>query len=107
VTRSSDLSNSGAALRSAQCQLESLLVRLPRCLYDAGMAETSDAEELISLREFLDRLKSGELRILHGEQDVTEPQIAILKREIAFLNAVLIWFKAGGRVTPGLKSRNV
>jgi alanine dehydrogenase len=70
------------------------------------MAETSVvADELTSLREFLDRLKSGELRILRGEQDVTESQIAILGREIAFLNAVLIWLKAGGRVAAGLKSQ--
>lgn len=68
------------------------------------MAETSAADELTSLREFLDRLQSGELKILRGEQDVTESQIAIVKREIAFLNAVLIWLKAGGRVAPGLRS---
>jgi hypothetical protein len=70
------------------------------------MTETSAAEELRSLREFLDRLKSGDLRILHGGQDVTEFQIAILKREIAFLDAVLIWLKAGGGIAPGLKSGN-
>lgn len=70
------------------------------------MAETSVADELTSLRELLDRLQSGELRILRGEQNVTESQIAILRREIAFLNAVLIWLRAGGRVAPGLESGN-
>jgi hypothetical protein len=71
------------------------------------MAEPRPDDELKGLRDLLDRLQSGELRILRGEEDVTESQAGILKREVAFLNGVLVWLKAGGHVAPGIKSGNV
>ena len=71
------------------------------------MAEPHPEDELKGLRDLLDRLQSGELRVLRGEEDVTESQAGILKREVAFLNAILVWLKAGGRVAPGIKSGNV
>ena len=78
-------------------------IRLP-LIYIAAVTQSSSADELTGLRNLLERVQSGELRILRGEEDVTESQLSILRREIAFLNGVLVWLKAGGRVAPGLKS---
>jgi hypothetical protein len=70
------------------------------------MTDAPLPDELASLRDLLGQLESGELKVMRGEEDVTKAQIAILRREIAFLNGVLVWLKAGGRVAPGLQSRS-
>jgi len=64
-------------------------IRLP-LIYIAAVTQSSSADELTGLRNLLERVQSGELRILRGEEDVTESQLSILRREIAFLNGVLV-----------------
>jgi hypothetical protein len=63
------------------------------------MPEQRQVDELKSLRDLLDRLQSGELQILRNGQDVTASEVAILKREVSFLNAVIVWLKSGGQST--------
>lgn len=60
------------------------------------MLEPRPVDELKSLRDLLDRLQSGELQILRNGQGMTASEVAILKREISFLNAVIVWLKSGG-----------
>jgi hypothetical protein len=50
---------------------------------------TDIASELTRTRDFLDRLKSGALTLRRNHIDVTQYEIAIAKREVAFLEKVL------------------
>jgi hypothetical protein len=59
------------------------------------MAEPKPVDELKGMRDLLDRLQSGELRMVRNGEDVTEAEVGILKREISFLNAVIVWLKSG------------
>jgi hypothetical protein len=61
------------------------------------MNESHTSEELKVLRDFLHRLESGELRLVRGHEDVTQSEIIILKREIAFLERVLARLKPVGQ----------
>ena len=48
------------------------------------------SEELIGLRQYLARIEAGELRLSQRQVDVTRDEIAVLKREIAFLEKVIV-----------------
>jgi hypothetical protein len=61
------------------------------------MNESHTSEELKVLRDFLHRLESGELRLVRSHEDVTQSEIIILKREIAFLERVLARLKPVGQ----------
>jgi hypothetical protein len=43
------------------------------------------ADELATLRDFLNRIETGELTLRRGNQDVRKHRISVLKREIARL----------------------
>ena len=47
------------------------------------------ADELATLRDFLNRIETGELALRRGDQDVSKQEISVLKREIARLEKVL------------------
>ena len=55
------------------------------------MSETAD--ELKAVKDFLSRLESGEMRLIRSGKDVTQNEIAILRREIAFLEKILARLK--------------
>jgi hypothetical protein len=42
------------------------------------------------LRDLLRRLESGELRMVRGKEDITQSEIALLKREIAYLEKFVV-----------------
>jgi hypothetical protein len=48
-----------------------------------------ETEEFTGLRRFLDRLKSGELKLARYGKDVTQEEIAVIEAEIKFLEKVL------------------
>jgi hypothetical protein len=60
------------------------------------MDDSHPADELDGLRRFLDRLESKELAIRRGPLDVSQKEIGILKREIAYLERILARSKSGG-----------
>jgi hypothetical protein len=53
------------------------------------MAELHPADELKGLRQFLEQLVSGDLTLHRHHIDVTKSEIAVVKREIAYLEKVL------------------
>jgi hypothetical protein len=65
------------------------------------MVEPHPADELATWRDLLSRLESGKLT-MHGQghENVTQREIGILKREIAYLERVLARLK-GERPQPG------
>jgi dihydroorotase len=52
-------------------------------------------DELSHLRDFLRRLESGELVLKASGEDVTQQEIAVVRREMAFLEGVLARLRAG------------
>lgn len=54
------------------------------------------ADELIGLRRFLERLESAQTRLFRNQVDVTESEISILTREIAYLERVFANIRSGG-----------
>jgi hypothetical protein len=58
------------------------------------MAHLHRNAELANIRDFLQRLESGQLKLVRGLDDVTKEEISILKREIAFLEKRLARLKA-------------
>jgi len=61
------------------------------------MDDSHPPDELDGLRRFLDRLESKELAIRRGPLDVSQKEIDILKREIAYLERILARYKSGGQ----------
>jgi hypothetical protein len=59
------------------------------------MDDSHPADELDSLRRFLDRLESKKLVIRRGPLDVSQKEIDILKREIAHRERILARYKSG------------
>ena len=53
------------------------------------MVDLHPADELKWLRQFLEKLESGELILHHSRVDVTKSEAAVVKREIAYLEKVL------------------
>ena len=53
------------------------------------MDEPRPADELAILRDLLGRLETGALSMHQGGKDVSQREIGILKREIAFLEKIL------------------
>jgi hypothetical protein len=49
--------------------------------------------ELASLRDYLQRLEKGQLKLIRGSADVTKQVSDILKREVAFLEKMLARYK--------------
>jgi hypothetical protein len=47
------------------------------------------AEELATLRDFLARLEDGRLQLGRSGRSVTKDEIAVVRREIAFLEKIL------------------
>lgn len=54
-------------------------------------------EELAGLRRFLGRLESVETSVYRNNIDVTESEINILKREIAYLDRVISSIRSRGQ----------
>lgn len=52
-------------------------------------------DELAALREFLDRLESGQTRMVKSGVDVTKTEAAVVRREIAHLEKVIERLKSG------------
>ena len=70
--------------------------------YRSAMAERQPTEELKTFREFLARLESGELKLLsRSGQDVTQSELAVLKRQLSFVDGVLAFFKSKVLPTDG------
>jgi hypothetical protein len=61
------------------------------------MNEPRPDDELKFLYDLLSSLESGELRLVRGGKDVSQSEISILKREVAFLERVLTRLKSGGQ----------
>jgi hypothetical protein len=57
------------------------------------MADLHPADELKGLRQFLEKLESGELRLHRNHIDITKTEAAVVKREIAHLEKVLARLK--------------
>jgi hypothetical protein len=57
------------------------------------------AEELVGLHRFLERLESSDTNVYRNNIDVTETEINILKREIAYLDRLLASIKAKGNIS--------
>jgi hypothetical protein len=57
------------------------------------------AEELVGLHRFLERLESADTNVYRNNIDVTETEINILKREIAYLDRLLASIKAKGNIS--------
>lgn len=54
------------------------------------------ADELAGLRRFLERLESEETAVFRNNIDVTESEISILRREIAYLDRVFAGIRSKG-----------
>jgi hypothetical protein len=61
------------------------------------MDKPHTADELAGLRQFLERLESGYVRLRRNQVDVTKSEVAFLKREIANLERILSRSKSGGK----------
>ncbi len=61
------------------------------------------AEELIGLRRFLERLESAGTTLYRNNIDVTETEINILKREIAYLERLFASMKSQAQYVWKLK----
>lgn len=59
------------------------------------MAEPHPTQELAGLRQFLERLELGQMRMVLNHVDVTLREIGIVKREIVYLEQVLARLKSG------------
>jgi len=57
--------------------------------YHRFMADSHPADELKLLRDMLSWLETGELKMVFGHKDVSQREMGILKREIAFLEKTL------------------
>ncbi len=55
------------------------------------------ADELAGLRRFLERLESPETRLFRNQIDVTDSEINILKREIAYLDRIFASMRSKGQ----------
>ncbi len=55
------------------------------------------ADELAGLRRFLERLESPETSLFRNQIDVTESEINILKREIAYLDRIFATMRSKGQ----------
>jgi hypothetical protein len=64
------------------------------------MDKLRPADELAGLRQFLERLESGYVRLRRNQVDVTRSEIGILKREIARLERILGCAKSLGQNAP-------
>ena len=60
------------------------------------MNSSPPADELATLRDFLERIETGELTLRRGNQDVSRQEIGVLKREIARLGKLLERVKSEG-----------
>jgi polyhydroxyalkanoate synthesis regulator phasin len=67
--------------------------------YHGLMDQSQPAQELTSLRDFLKRLESGELSLRRKGLDVTQEEVAVLKREIDHLEATLARARSRGQNT--------
>jgi hypothetical protein len=61
----------------------------PIRVHSWSMNSFSPADELATIRNFLHRIETGELTLRRGNQDVSQHETNILKREIARLEEVL------------------
>jgi hypothetical protein len=62
------------------------------------------ADELAGLRQFLERLESGHMRLRHNQVDVTKSEVCILKGEIAQLEQILSRAKSLGPKAPAVRN---
>jgi hypothetical protein len=58
------------------------------------MHHPHSADELTNLRKLLERLETGYSIMRHNGTDVTEPEIGLLKQEVARLEKVISKLKA-------------
>jgi hypothetical protein len=68
------------------------------------MDKLHTADELAGLRQFLERLESGYVRLRRNQVDVTKSEIGILKCEVARLERILSRSKSGGRNVPAVRN---
>jgi hypothetical protein len=68
------------------------------------MDKLHSADELVGLRQFLERLESGYVRLRRNQVDVTKSEIGILKREIARLERILGGTKSLGQYAPAVRN---
>jgi hypothetical protein len=61
----------------------------PIRVHSWSMKSFSPTDELATIRNFLHRIETGELTLRRGNEDVSQHEINILKREIARLEEVL------------------
>ena len=54
-------------------------------------------DELASLRRLLDALESGSMKLLQNGRDVTQEEVAKLKPDIEYLEAVLARIRSSGK----------
>jgi hypothetical protein len=54
-------------------------------------------DELASLRRLLDALESGSMKLLQNGRDVTQEEVAKLKPDIEYLEAVLARIRRSGK----------
>jgi hypothetical protein len=57
-------------------------------------------DELASLRRLLDALESGSMMLLLNGKDVTQEEVAKLKPDIEYLEAVLARIRSSGKSHP-------
>lgn len=57
--------------------------------YHGFMDEARPTDELAGLRQFLNKLESGDMSLRRKGVDVTQAEIAILKREIVHLEKIV------------------
>ena len=101
--QSFDLSASGAAAASsAERPVPSKASRnMGDLLYAQRSAmrrgDMHPDDELASLRRLLDALESGSMKLLQNGRDVTQEEVAKLKPDIEYLEAVLARIRSSGK----------
>jgi hypothetical protein len=68
------------------------------------MDEPHPADELAGLRQFLERLESGYMRLRRNQVDVTKSESGILKHEIARLERILGRAELGRKNAPAVRN---
>jgi hypothetical protein len=66
---------------------------------EAIVMDQLPVEELVGLHRFLERLESADTNVYRNNIDVTESEINILKREIAYLDRLLASIKSKDNIS--------
>jgi|SRR5450759_654651 hypothetical protein len=73
-------------------------------LKGSHMDEPHPTDELAGLRQFLERLESGYMRLRRNQVDVTKSEICILKREVSRLERILVRAKSRDQNAPAVRN---